>query len=197
MSSEEYKMEIDEFPVVYTQTRAYLMMVSADFYRDKVSLPDPKIKAFRSDLYMSPFQQQADAVFDFIRKNADKFQDDDALQLFGRSQYNRQCSATDFVDGHSEPHTAGMRPGQQLGGHVDAQTIVVYQNPAQMRKVQFLEIAFPAMPPTPAGWGSRVPPSSSRTPGVSSTRDAPPSSSRTPGVGGSAWGGMKTLLETL
>jgi hypothetical protein len=196
MSSEEYKMMMQEFPVVYTQTRAYVMMVSADFYRDKVSLPDPNIKAFRSDLYMSPFQQQAGAVFDFIRKNADKFQDDDALQLFGRSQYNRQCSATDFVDGYSEPHTAGMRSGQLLGGHVDAQTIVVYQNPAQMRKVVFLEIAAPSMP-TAAGPGSRAPPNSSRTPGVSSTRDVRASSSRTPGTGGSGWMGMQTLLETL
>jgi uncharacterized membrane protein YgcG len=159
MSTEEYKMDVEEkFPIVYTQTRAYVMMVSADVYKDKVAISDPNINPFRSDLYMVPYNEQAWAIFDFITKNSAKFQDDHALELFGTSKYNRDCTAADFVDARCAPVTAGMRPGHQLGGHADAQTIVVFQTPAQMRKVRFTEIAFerPAVirdrPAVPSGW---------------------------------------------
>ena len=143
MATEEYKMAADvPFPVVYTTTRAYVVMVSADVYRDKVSISDPNLHAFRSDLYMSPYNEQAWAIYDFISKNADKF-NDRPLELFGTCRYNRDCAASDFVDAKCGNVTAGMRFGHQLGGHADAQTIVVYQDHRQMRKVRLTEIAFP------------------------------------------------------
>ena len=176
--SSPYSMMQTQVPVVYTATRAYNMMIGADYYVGVESRTDGNISSAHEDLYMAPMPQQAAAVFDFLMQNAGKFEDN--LETF-YSANSGGHNASSFLEGYNGQFTAVMKEGRELGGHVDAQHLVVYSRPDHVRKVRFSEVAF--MRPVVAPRMGRA-----------DSRDAP---GRAPAAGASRLESMKTLLTTL
>lgn len=175
-----------QVPLVYTADSAYNVMVSADYYVDGNPRRDSNISAAGMDLYMAPMPHQAAAVMDFLQKNADKFTEDLSTQ-FSSFDYNGGRYARDFEQGQHAQFRAEMKEGREVGGHVDAQHLVVYSRPNHVRRVKFVEVAFmrPVLPDNLRSQIGRV------------RRDQEAGLARRDGAAGGTFGAMHSLLETI
>ena len=95
-----------QVPVVYRGTKAYTIMVSADYYNnDRQIVRDSNYSTSVCRLYMPPLKQQTAAVLNFLQENHGLFDSCTGFKLenLGNEHYNGGHMANQFQEGiHAE-----------------------------------------------------------------------------------------------